>query len=134
MRPGQGQDYGIDLAVLTFNASGECENGHLDVQVKSTERVEPTANGQEIPVRVASADVRCWIMQPLPVVLILNEDASKTAWWIRMQDYADDGQLRSFGETTTVRIPVTSRLTESTLTEFRQFRDRLLGRVQESKE
>ena len=32
-------DYGIDLLMFTYNDDGEIENGHVEIQIKSTDHV-----------------------------------------------------------------------------------------------
>jgi hypothetical protein len=49
-------DYGVDLLLFTFDASGEMEDGYIPIQVKATEGLGPgrvaSATGASHPRRV----------------------------------------------------------------------------------
>ena|SRR5437867_1714283 len=63
-------DYGIDLAIATYNAAGEIENGEIRVQVKATDQLKTVAGGLYAVVRIARVDFRHWLLEPMPVILI----------------------------------------------------------------
>ena len=48
----EGQDYGIDLTVQTFNRRGEVENGRLLFQLKATDRLKVIAGGAAVVCRI----------------------------------------------------------------------------------
>jgi hypothetical protein len=73
------RDYGLDLAVVTYNAAGEVENGLVLLQVKATEQVRPLTNRQVIPFRVERADLRHWLHELLPVILVVFDTSRDTA-------------------------------------------------------
>ena len=55
------KDYGLDLAIFTFDKRGFCESGVLWMQLKATDQVKTTRDGNAILVRLDRRDVLAWI-------------------------------------------------------------------------
>lgn len=101
------RDYGIDLMIRTFSATGEVEGGHINVQVKATDGLRTHVGGATIPFRVDTADMRAWLIEALPVVLVLYDAQGDRAFWLDVKHYARANDLDEDpgGETLTLRIP-----------------------------
>jgi hypothetical protein len=84
-------DYGIDLVIATYNQNGEIENGEIRVQVKATDRLKTVAGGTYAVIRIAKADFRHWLLEPMPVILVLFDAAKETAYWLHVQSHFKAG-------------------------------------------
>jgi hypothetical protein len=114
-------DYGIDLYVTTFNALGEVENGNIAVQVKSTDHPNVLADGSGIVVRVATVDVKYWLFEWDPVMLVLYDATKEQAFWLDVQEYAARHELDEEvgGQTISLRLPTTNMLDVSVMQRWR---------------
>lgn len=66
-------DYGLDLHIRTFDADGHIENGVVLCQVKATDRLPLRADQKTIAWRVAASDLRHWLNEPMPVILVIYD-------------------------------------------------------------
>ncbi len=80
-------DYGYDLFWFTFSASGEPEAGEIRLQVKATEQVRRDRKTGGMALRVQRADVAHWLSERLPVIVVLYDVKSDTAFWLDIQSY-----------------------------------------------
>jgi hypothetical protein len=123
-------DYGIDLVMTTYDRNGEVENGEVLYQLKATDRLKRTADGQTILFRVARADLRSWLGEPMPVILVVYDARADKAYWLYVQ--AEFANRPSFvrgqgSQTVTVRLPRSQRLTLSAVRKFAEYKDRVLA-------
>ena len=79
------RDYGIDLFVTTYDDSGTLENGDIRIQIKATDSPEETSDGRFILVRIDRRDYRHWLMEPMPVILVLYDASQDLACWLYVQ-------------------------------------------------
>src|SRR5690349_14417014 len=63
-------DYGYDLLMFTFDASGYTESGYVGLQVKATEAVLEDSDTL-ITLPVQRAHLIQWLSERLPVILIV---------------------------------------------------------------
>jgi Domain of unknown function (DUF4365) len=124
-------DYGTDLLMFTYSDTGEIENGHVQYQLKATERLDWHRDGETFPFRVEFADLKHWMYEPLPVILIVYEAARDRAFWLYLQR-ALDVQWRPDGlqERVTLHIPGRNRLNQSAVRRIRRFRDQILRQIE----
>lgn len=123
-------DYGIDLLMFTYTDDGQIENGHVEFQVKATDRLRLLRDRKTVVCAVSSADVRLWIWEPLPVVLVVYDARADRAYWLYVQQYAERRGLNdSPDETVTFHIPISNRLNRAAVGRFRAFRDAVLQQV-----
>jgi hypothetical protein len=56
---------------------------------------------------VAAADLRHWLLELMPVILVLYDAANDRALWLNTQQFAEQAGIDEdeSGETVTVRIP-----------------------------
>ncbi|MDA1049365.1 MAG: DUF4365 domain-containing protein [Planctomycetota bacterium] len=131
-RTSPGQDYGVDLVVLTFDENCELENGQIEIQVRATEQVKPLKSGEVFAQRLETAHVSHWVMQPFPVILAVYDASQERAWWLNIQQAAEQRQLDDLGESVTVHLPFANEFTESAVEQFRADRDVMLKQLQQS--
>jgi hypothetical protein len=80
-------DYGIDMMVQTFNRRGEVENGWILFQLKATDRIKIVNNGAAVSCRIERADLRHWLNESLPVILVLYDAQADVAYWLFVRSY-----------------------------------------------
>jgi hypothetical protein len=80
-------DYGIDLTILTYDEEGNVEPGEVLIQLKATDRMKWVARGQMVACRVERADLRAWLREPWPVILVVYEAATDRAFWLYVQEH-----------------------------------------------
>jgi len=102
-------DYGIDLLIDTFDRRGEVEGGQIQVQVKATDVIASTADGEAVTQRVHVAHLKAWLFEIEPVVIVVYDARADAAYWLDVQEYAratalDIGHVK----TVTLRVPVTN--------------------------
>ena len=123
-------DYGIDLVLSTYTDEGETEPGLITIQVKATDRLNLVSEGRAVSVRIERADLRAWLTDPLPVILIVYDARNDVAYWLYVQAaFTGAARFRAArgSETLTVRIPTTQILDPAAVEKFRAFRDRILA-------
>lgn len=125
-RTGSGQDYGVDLTVLTFDGNGQVKNGQIEIQVRATEQIQPLKSGMEFSRRLNMSHVSHWLMQPNPVILAVYDASADRAWWLNIQKAAEHEDLEDRGETIAVRIQLASDLNSTAIDEMRRDRDAFL--------
>src|SRR5260370_38015510 len=106
-------DYGIDLELKTYNKGGEREPGDILFQVKATEGLSLHEGQTAFSFRIDRADLKWWLSELVPVVLVVFDAKKTRAYWLCVQEYFDelkDFNLSAAAETITVRIPVSNRV------------------------
>ncbi len=123
-------DYGIDLLLYTYDEAGEVENGEIRLQVKATEAIKTRSRRPVIPWRLEQRDVRFWLNELMPVILVVYDEREQKAYWLHVQaHFASRSQWR-FGRTVTVDIPTNQVLSQSAVRTFREFRQQILAQIQ----
>jgi hypothetical protein len=125
-------DYGLDLVLYTYNASGESEDGTILLHVKGTERTKRVQRGQVLPFRVSRADIHTWLRRLMPVILVVYDVSADAAYWLYVQNYFENlpgFNLFQAGETITVHLPVSQVLTPAAVRQFASFRDKVHAQI-----
>jgi uncharacterized protein DUF4365 len=124
-------DYGIDLFMKTYNSAGEPEPGEVLFQVKATDKLRVRADGKAAGLRFAWSDVRSWLAEPMPVIVVLYDAAGDKAYWIHVQAYFVGGmhRLSRRTATTTVYFPIRNVVNDTAVRKFGGFRDAVLERI-----
>ncbi len=125
-------DYGIDLTLLTYDAHGNVENGQILVQLKATDHLKLVAGGLSVACRIERADLRAWLHEPMPVMLVVYDARADVAFWLYVQEYLQ--QLPRFrpnrgSADVTLRLPRTNVVNPTSLRHFAHCRDRLLAQM-----
>jgi hypothetical protein len=125
-------DYGIDLALYTYSAEGEVENGAIYVQLKATDALPTLKDEQSIALEVDRSDLEYWLEEPMPVILILYDAQADLAYWLYIQHYLrgrPSFDLSATGRTVTVHLSKAALLDQSAMRRFGQFRDEVLRQI-----
>jgi hypothetical protein len=123
-------DYGIDLFMSTYSDEGEIENGRVLLQVKATEHLKRSKNGAAITFSLSRRDLRYWLPEPSPVILVVYDGICDEAYWLYLQRYFATERhidLATAPGNVTVRIPTTNRLNQEACSLFKGFRDLVLA-------
>jgi hypothetical protein len=128
------RDYGIDLVMFTYNHNGEIENGHVAIQVKSTDHLAILKTSPEVAFKVEVAHLKAWQYEPLPVILVVYDTTGDgRAFWLYVQHYVNCSpkniDMDVDQDTITLRIPIENQLDATAIERFRGFRDRVLAQV-----
>jgi len=117
-------DYGIDLFVSTFDASGEVENGLIWIQVKGTDRLRKVDRGRAIAQQVEVAHLNHWVAEPAPVIVIVYDASLDCAYWCHIQAYFENLAgfiMPKMSNYKTLRIPVRDKLDLAAIAVIQKF-------------
>ncbi len=114
-------DYGLDTHMTTYDPDGQVENETVWFQIKSTDDIQVSATGETVKVRIESADLRYWLFELMPVILVLYEPENDRGYWIEAQQYAVELDLdaEEIGETVTLHLPATNLFSPDAVREIR---------------
>jgi hypothetical protein len=125
-------DYGIDLVIATYDEEGNVENGEIRVQLKATDHLKTVSGGQFVACRIERADLRAWLDEPMPVILVVYDAVADVASWLYVQQHFQqrprfNPKRGSAG--VTVRVPRANVVTAAAMRHFAGCRDRLLAQM-----
>jgi hypothetical protein len=106
-------DYGYDLVLSTFNANGEIEAGIIYLQVKATDNLPLLSDGETISWVVSRRDLRLWMNEAFPVILVVYDGRRDRAFGLHVQAYFAEyptADLFLAGQTINVHFPLADRL------------------------
>lgn len=128
-------DYGIDGEVLTFDERGEVESGFLLFQLKATDSLKTVEAGTHIPQRVLTADLKTWLFDLNPVILVVYDATADRAHWLDVQDHVREYKLSHTGlRSTTLHVPTHQLLTAAVIRVLRERKMRALADKAEREE
>jgi hypothetical protein len=117
--------------VATFNPQGELENGWIWLQLKATDRLRRTRDGQAIVVRVERGHVLHWLNELFPVVLVVYDAQKDTAYWLDIQAELGGGKVFQLHRTAahlTLHVPVGNPINEEFVRQFARRKNDQLAR------
>ncbi|MBI1915007.1 MAG: DUF4365 domain-containing protein [Planctomycetes bacterium] len=125
-------DYGIDLLIATYDREGERENGEIRLQVKATDHPRLVSGGKSIAVRVDSKDFRHWLLEPMPVILVIYDAKADVAHWLYVQAYFESLRQIDLDKEKgrlTIHIPRENVINPASFGKFAEFRDTILAQL-----
>jgi hypothetical protein len=108
-------DYGYDLIMSTYNEHGEIEPGAVYFQVKATDHLPLLESGATISWPVSRRDLKLWLEEAYPVVLVLYDGRRNRAYWLHLQAYflrRPPAELFWAGESINVHVSVRDYLSQ----------------------
>ncbi len=118
------KDYGYDLILSTFDEEGYAEPGLLLLQIKAAETL--TLSGADYVFDLDVRDYHLWMLEPLPVVLVLYDAGRRKAYWLLVKPYfRKDASRRPQKGAKTVRVRMPKR---------QSFTCRAVARIREHKQ
>ena len=100
------KDYGYDLLLFTYDGQGYVEPEFLPIQLKASESLQTV--GSDCVFDVDVRDYNLWILERLPVILILFDASRRRAYWISFQSHFREEAARpprKGAKTVRVRVP-----------------------------
>jgi hypothetical protein len=92
----------------TFNERGHVEPGSVFLQVKGAETLQAIGSDHVFDLDVR--DYNLWMLEEMPIVLVLFDGSRRRAYWLAVQDYfAEDVTRRPKKGAKTVRVRVPKR-------------------------
>jgi hypothetical protein len=78
-------DYGYDLVLFTYDERGYIEPDSVFFQLKAAEALTPvgSAYGFDLDIR----DYNLWMLEKVPVILVLFDATRRRAYWLHVQGY-----------------------------------------------
>ena len=121
-------DYGYDVSIHTYKENGELEPGRILAQLKATDRLKVLKDGKTISARVDRRDLKTWLRELVPVILIVYDARTRRGYWQYMQRYFENvasdklAAAKLFAnESVTVHIPTSNRLNRRAIAKFARF-------------
>jgi hypothetical protein len=99
--------------MCTYSQSGESEPGLAFFQVKAADRLPVLRGGTTISWPASRRDLKLWLSEAYPVVLVVYDGQREKAYWLHVQEYfasRTTSDLFTVGETINVHIPLRSRI------------------------
>jgi hypothetical protein len=126
------QDYGIDVNLYTYSASGELENGCVYIQVKASGAPRYSRRGDSLSFAVRKSDLETWLEEPLPVVLVVYDARIDKAYFLYVQRHFEGlagFTLGDIGRTYTVRISTRQVVDRHAILQFAAFKESVLSQL-----
>lgn len=114
------KDYGYDLLLFTFDAQGYAEPDFVPLQLKAAEELQ--AVGSDFVFDLDIRDYRLWLLEKLPVILILFDASRRRAYWLDVQNYFHQQPARrprAGAKTVRVRVPARQIVNRRTIVRIR---------------
>jgi hypothetical protein len=114
------KDYGLDLAIFTFDQGGFLEGGVVWVQLKATDHLQTTRDGKSVLVRIDRRDLLAWMAEANPTFLVLYDALADRGYWLSVRGYFAAGHAFANvkGKTVTIAIPKAQRMSGEAMREF----------------
>jgi hypothetical protein len=127
-------DYGYDLVVVTYDERGYVEPGTLNMQIKAAESLHSVDSDYVFDVDLR--DYNLWMLETMPVVLVLFDASRRRAYWLHLQGFfkADATRRPAKGaKSIRVRVPVKQPVNQRAIAQMRELKQqtqtRLRGRI-----
>ncbi len=125
-------DYGIDLYMSTYDDNGEAENGLVLFQLKATDRLRLSRDGQAVVFRVERADLDWWLDEKMPVILVVYDAQADVAYWLYVQAHftgqRPKGRAKR-GQTVTLHLPRANVLDEAAVRRIAGYKAAVLAQM-----
>ena len=117
------RDYGYDLVLFTYDEVGYIEPDFLLIQVKAAEKLPRVGSDHVFDLDIR--DYNLWMLEEMPVILILYDATRRRAYWLPIQRYFHENDARRPRKgAKRVRVRVHSRriLSRQSIAEMRELK------------
>jgi hypothetical protein len=123
-------DYGYDGFIQTFTPQGEIEQNTILIQLKSTDSIKTSKNGDCVLADLSIRDLELWLSGQEVVVLILFDANKELAYFVEMSDYFEKNSesLRNIRKFVRLYIPTKNLLTKNSVLELRILKNYFHGK------
>ena len=131
-------DYGYDAAIKTYDykdnmrfESGDMETGDIYLQLKATDKLNVLRDGATMSFPISRKHVELWREEVMPVILIVYDAATETAYWLYAQRYFKSPalQMTAHQQEVAVHIPKANVVDQKAMQTFREFKKSVLQRM-----
>jgi hypothetical protein len=122
------RDYGYDLVLFTYDERGYVEPGLVFLQLKAAEELQ--AVGSDYVFDLDVRDYNLWMLEEMPVILILFDATRRRATWLSVQHYFREDEARrpkKGAKTVRVRVPMRQRVNRRAIAKMRELKWEALG-------
>jgi hypothetical protein len=122
-------DYGLDLTITTYDDEGIVESGYILIQLKATDHLKLVSRRQMVACRIERTDLRAWVNDPVPVILVVYDAVAEVAYWLYVQQHFQQRprfNLNRGAANVTLRIPCGNVLTTAVMQTFARWKNQLL--------
>lgn len=127
-------DYGYDLLLFTYDTDGCPEEGLVFIQAKATDHLRVSRRRGAVIFRIDVVDLRLWLSENIPVILVMYDAKADIAYWLVVQDYfageANPSLLKIKGSKS-VYLPLTHQLDVAAMREIARIKKEKEGRFEE---
>jgi Domain of unknown function (DUF4365) len=117
------RDYGYDLILFTYDERGYAEPDFVSLQLKAAESLDGV--GSDYVYDLDIRDYNLWIMERMPVILILFDASRRRAYWLAIQQYFRQDVARrpnKGAKTVRVRVPTQQPVNRRSVATWRQLK------------
>jgi hypothetical protein len=122
------RDFGYDLLLFTNDEQGYVEPGFVLLQLKAAEELQ--AVGSDYVCDLDVCDYNLWMLEEMPVILILFDATRRRASWLFVQRYFREDESRRpkrGAKTVRVRVPMRQRVNRRAIAKMRDLKWEALG-------
>jgi hypothetical protein len=122
-------DYEYDLILNTYDEQGYVEPGSVYIQLKAAETLE--ASGTDYVFDLDVRDYNLWMLELMPVILILFDASRRRAYWLHVQrDFRQDPahQPQPAAKMVRVRVPKRQAVNRRAIAKMRGLKQEILDR------
>ena len=126
----QEHDYGYDLNVITYDGEGYVEPGSFFLQVKAAETL--SESGMDYVFDLDIRDYNLWMIELMPVMLVLFDASRRRAYWLYVQRYFRQDPVRhprKGAKTVRVRVPNRQPFNRRAVATMRAIKEEKLTRL-----
>ena len=110
MRYSEGNDYGYDGLIQTYNERGEMDKFRLHFQLKSTDHIQLSPNKESFVFDLSVRDLELWLFDTIKMLLILYDAQKEVAYFMDLQTYFKENgiEIQENRKFVRVYIPVSN--------------------------
>jgi hypothetical protein len=123
-------DYGYDLVLFTYDDRGYLEPGSVYVQIKASECLGEV--GADYVFDLDIRDYNLWMLEEMPVILVLFAASRRRAYWLWVQSYFSKDAVRQpkrGAKSVRVHVPKRQSVTRRAVAAWRDLKRQALQRA-----
>jgi hypothetical protein len=123
------KDYGYDLLLFTYDEEGYAEPDFLSIQLKAAEELPAVDSSYVFDVDIR--DFNLWMLETMPVILILFDASRRRAYWLCVQCYFKENPARrpkQGAKTVRVRVPMRQTVNRRAVVTMRALKGEAIDR------
>jgi hypothetical protein len=121
-------DYGYDLLLFTYDDDGFLEPDLVYLQFKAAESLQAAGSAYAFDLDIR--DYNLWMLDNLPVVLVLFDASRRRAHWLAIQQYFREDETRQprrGAKTVRVRVPMAQPVNRRAIAKIRALKRQALA-------